>query len=84
MLKLLPVVFSRLPARALKPIYVEDAAAAFVTSLDNRDAFGKTYELCGPRAYTLRELVALAGDLTGRQSRPIIGLNDTLSYLQAL
>ena len=83
LLKLLPVIFLGRPDARFQPVYVEDVAAALVRSLDDRDAYGKTYDLCGPHVYTLRELVALVGELTGHR-RPIIGLGDTLSYLQAL
>ena len=81
--KMLPVLFLARPRARFQPVYVEDVAAALVASLDNRDAYGKTYELAGPRVYTLRELVTLVGDLTGHR-RPVIGLGNTLSYLQAL
>lgn len=65
-----------------QPIYVEDVARAFVNALDNQDTFGKTYELAGPRIYTLRELVQLAGRFAGH-ARPVIGLPPALARLQA-
>jgi NADH dehydrogenase len=83
LLKFLPIVFLGRSRARFQPVFVEDVAAAMVASLGNRESFGKTYELAGPRVYTLRELVMLAGNLTGYR-RPVIGLGDTLSYLQAL
>ena len=83
LLKLLPVVFLASPNTRFQPVFVEDVARAFVHSITDVTAYGKSYDLCGPRVYTLRELVALVGQMTGHR-RPIIGLNAALSYLQAL
>jgi uncharacterized protein YbjT (DUF2867 family) len=65
-----------------QPVWVEDVARAFVDSLEDMDSFGQTYELCGPKAYSLREIVEYAALLQGLHRR-IIPLNDRLSYLQA-
>lgn len=81
-LKWLPVVFLASPDARFQPVFVKDVAAAFVRCLTDHASFGRAYDLCGPKVYTLRELVALVGAITGKR-RPIIGLNDTLSYLQA-
>lgn len=66
-----------------QPVWVEDVAAAIVACLERPDTIGQTIECCGPKAYTLRELVALAGRLAGH-ARPVIGLPDALGRLQAL
>ncbi len=82
LLRLLPVVLLGSPNARFQPVFVEDVAAAFAHSLADRGTFGRSYDLCGPRVYTLRELVRLVGTITGHR-RPVIGLNDSLSYLQA-
>jgi len=63
-------------------VYAGDVAAAFVHALSDVASIGRSYDLCGPRRYTLRELVCWVGQTIGRP-RPVIGLNRPLSYLQA-
>jgi len=80
--KLMPVVALAKPDAKFQPIWVEDVAEAFVNSLGNIDTYGKTYELGGPRVYTMRELVEFVIFVLGKK-RKIVGLNDKLSYWQA-
>jgi NADH dehydrogenase len=80
---LTPVMFLAKAEARFQPVYVEDVAAAFVRAFDGRASIGGAFDLCGPRVYTLRELVKLSGTLSGHP-RPVIGLGDALSYLQAL
>ena len=81
-LKLLPVMVLGSPNARFQPVFVEDVAAAFAKSLPDLASHGKSYDLCGPRVFTLRELVEYTAAATGRR-RPVIGLNDSLSWLQA-
>lgn len=83
LLKLAPGFFPLpTPDARFSPVFVGDVADAFVNSLTERSTFGRTFDLCGPQTYTLRELVAYTAELTGSKCR-IIGLNDRLSRLQA-
>lgn len=68
-----------------QPIWVEDVAAAFEKAIWLQHIGGNTYELGGPRQYSLRELVQLAGAV-GRadgRARPVIALPSALGLLQA-
>jgi len=78
----LPVLAVGSPDARFQPVYVGDVVLAFLAALEKRDAGGQRYDLCGPRVYTLRELVELACAMTGRR-RMVIGLPEGLSYLQA-
>ncbi len=82
LLCLFPVMPLGSPNARFQPVYVADVAAAFVRALADCETFGCRYELCGPKRYTLRELVAYVGAVTGHP-RPILGLNRALSFLQA-
>jgi len=82
LLRLAPVLPLACPGARFQPVFVEDVAAAFVKSLADLGSVGKSHDLCGPRVYTLRELVEYVGVVTGR-TRTIVGLSDSLSYLQA-
>ena len=65
-----------------QPVWVEDVAAAIVTALDTEATFGRTYELCGPRVYTLQELAEFAARASGHPRR-VVALPAGLARLQA-
>ena len=77
-----PFVAIGKPDAKLQPVWVEDVAQAFVNALDDPRTFGKTYELAGPKVYTLKQLVEYAGAVSGHP-RWVAGLPDRLAYLQA-
>ncbi len=66
----------------LQPVYVEDAALAAARALEEPSAPAKTYELGGPRVYTLRELTELVLRLT-RRRRALIPIPFLVARVQA-
>lgn len=83
LLNFAPGVFPLACANArFQPVYVEDVARAFVAAIDMHRSHGQRYDLCGPRVYTLREIVSYIATCRGRSVR-VIGLSDSLSRLQA-
>lgn len=78
----LPVLPLASPEAKFQPIFVENVVQAFTLSLDEPDTFGQSYDLCGPKCYSLRQLVEYAAHTTGHDLA-IIGLRDTLSHLEA-
>ncbi len=78
----LPLLSVACPQARFQPVYVGDVVRAFVAALAEPEAAGKCYDLCGPRVYTLAELVRYVCAVTGRR-RLVVGLSDRISYLQA-
>lgn len=59
LLRLAPIVPLANARARFQPVHVIDVARAFADSLDDPATFGQAYNLCGPKAYTLEELVGL-------------------------
>jgi uncharacterized protein YbjT (DUF2867 family) len=83
MQRVMPLVLLGSPNARFQPVWVEDVARGYADALGDRNTAGQTYELCGPKVYTLRELVALASSMSGHPRR-IIGLGKHASFLQAM
>ncbi len=69
-------------AARFAPVYVGDVATVMARTLTDPDSYGRRYELCGPREYTLKQLVEYTANCLGIK-RFVVPLNDTLSRLQA-
>lgn len=65
-----------------QPVWVGDVVNAIVQCLQRDDTATRTYEVCGPERFTLRQLVKLAGSMSGHP-RPVVGLPAGLARLQA-
>ena len=50
-----------------RPIFVEDVAEAISSILSDPGTVGRTYELAGPKVYTLHELVNMTLQLMGKR-----------------
>ena len=80
--RLSPVIPLGAARARFQPIWVEDVARCFVGSLGTTRTFGQSYDLCGPRVYTLEELVRFVTDIRAYR-RWIVRLPDALASLQA-
>jgi NADH dehydrogenase len=77
-----PAIAVPCPEARFQPVYVADVARALHYALEDPQARAQAYELCGPRAYTLKQLVETVCALTGRR-RLVLGLSPRFSYFQA-
>ena len=82
LLSLLPVVPLAAAGARFQPIWVEDVARVVSVALGSSQALNQGYELCGPRTYTLKELVEFVAATTGRR-RAVIALPDWAGRMQA-
>jgi uncharacterized protein YbjT (DUF2867 family) len=65
-----------------QPVSVDDVSKVFVQSIAMPQTIHQTLDLCGPRVYTLAQIVQFAAKRQG-VSRPIIQLPSWAAYLQA-
>ena len=78
-----PVIALGCADARFQPVWVEDVARAMDLALDDPATHGATYELGGPRVYTLAELVTLVAECLGKK-RVIVPLPYAFAWLQAL
>jgi NADH dehydrogenase len=78
----LPIIALGGAEAKLQPIYVGDVVNAILACLLKDEHHGKIYEIAGPEVFTLRQLVQLAGRMSGHP-RPIIGLPAPVARLLA-
>ncbi len=82
MLKQFPLLIVPSAAARFQPVYVGDVARVFADALPCQDSIGQSYDLCGPRAYTMLELAQFVARTTGYQ-RPIFGADELLTNIMA-
>lgn len=64
------------------PVYVGDVVDAFIHALQDKNTYGKHYDLCGPEIFSLRELVTYTARTIGLHTR-VLALPDILARIQA-
>tara|TARA_B100000686_G_scaffold204217_1_gene211010 strand:- start:12496 stop:13437 length:942 start_codon:yes stop_codon:yes gene_type:complete len=79
----LPVLPLGSPNAKFQPVFIGDVAEVIIESLSAPDTFGQSYNLCGPKVYSLRQIVEYVSAIT-KYKLSIIELSDWLSYLQAM
>jgi NADH dehydrogenase len=79
---ILPIVPLAGADTLFQPVWVGDVVSAIVQCLQRDDTARRTYEVCGPERFSLRQLVKLAGRLSGHP-RPVVKLPTVLARLQA-
>jgi NADH dehydrogenase len=77
-----PVIPLASAATRFAPVYVGDVAQCFVHALTDDATVNQRYPLCGPKTYTLSELVQYVGEVTGNR-RAIFALPAALGRMQA-
>jgi uncharacterized protein YbjT (DUF2867 family) len=80
----MPLVFPLAkPNARFQPVYVDDVIEAIVRCLHGGACSRQSYELGGPRSYSLRQIVEFVAMVTGKR-RLVVGLPDFLARLQGL
>ena len=84
LLKIIPFVFPLACAQTrFAPVYVGDLVNFMKDSIDDVSSFNKKIDICGPKIYTLEEIVKIVIDVKGYSTK-VIPLNNALSKFQAV
>jgi len=65
LLRLLPRFYVGYGQAKFQPVFIGDVAEVIVRALLDSNAVGQTYELVGPKVYTLRQIIEYVNELTG-------------------
>ena len=82
LLRIMPVMPLARPTARFQPVFAGDVVQAFALALEDPGTHGKTFALCGPKTYTLRELVEFTAS-AAKLKRRIIPLPNWLARIQA-
>lgn len=84
LLKIIPFVFPLACAQTrFAPVYVGDLVNFMKNSIDDVSSFNKKIDICGPKIYTLEEIVKIVIEVKGYSTK-VIPLNNALSKFQAV
>ena len=82
--QLLPVIPVIRGSWKLQPVYAADLGKAIAqAALDPASHAGRTYELVGPQIVSMREVNQWLCQATGRGSKPVVEIPDTIGRLMA-
>jgi len=83
LVKLLPVVPLAGASCRFAPVWVEDGSRCVDIALDEPATAGPSFDLCGPGAYTLADIVRFVAGQLGKR-RAILALPGPVAQLQAM
>ena len=81
-LKSAPVLIVPMGNAKFQPVHAGDVAQAFAAAYARREAIGQTYDLAGPRVWTMRELGEFVARAMGSR-KPVFGADSTLTHIMA-
>jgi NADH dehydrogenase len=83
LLRSIPMAFPlACPDARMQPVYIEDVTHCFVQAIQDHGTYNQRYNLCGPKVYTLYEIVEYLARVTGMKRR-IVRLRDWQARAQA-
>jgi len=82
-LRMTPIIFPLACAKTrFAPVYVQDVVQVIANSLTEKQTFNERINLCGPKQYSLKQLVEYVANCNGLQ-RIVFGLPNWAARLQA-